>query len=73
MRLCLIICGAVLAGCGPKPASIIPPDLLTPCAGWQGRTPATEGELIRAGAAERAGRLCANGKLSAVAEIAGNP
>lgn len=72
MRLCLIICGAVLAGCGPDPLPIIPPDMLTPCPGWQGRTPATEGELLRAGAAERSGRLCANGKLAAVAAIGGS-
>lgn len=68
MRLCLIICGAVLAGCGNKPATV-PPDLLTPCPGWQGDAPATEGELIRAALAEKTGRQCANGKLEAVAGV----
>lgn len=68
MRLCLIICGAVLAGCGPK---AVPVELVTPCPGWQGATPATEGELIRAALAERAGRECANGKLEAVGRIVG--
>jgi hypothetical protein len=68
MRLYLIICAAVLAGCGHK-AATVPPDLLTPCPGWVGKTPATEGQLIRAALAEKAGRLCANGKLSAVAGV----
>jgi hypothetical protein len=69
MRLCLIICAALLAGCGSKEA--VPPDLLTACDGWRGATPKTEGELIRAGAAERAGRICANTKLEAVAAVLG--
>lgn len=73
MRLCLIIWCAALAACGPDPAPLVPPDMLTPCPGWQGRTPATEGELIRAGAAEKAGRQCANLKLAGVAEILVGP
>jgi hypothetical protein len=68
MRLYLIICAALLAGCGHK-AATVPPDLLTPCPGWQGARPATEGGLMRAAAAERAGRICANGKLAAVAGV----
>ncbi len=68
MHRYLIICATVLAACGPDPVAV-PAPLLTPCPGWQGRTPATEGELIRAGAAERAGRVCANGKLKAVAGL----
>lgn len=68
MRAYLIICAMVLAGCGRDPATV-PPDLLTPCPGWIGKTPATEGELIRAAAAEKAGRQCANGKLEAVAGV----
>jgi len=71
MRLCLIILCGALAACGRDLVPIVPPDMLTPCPGWKGRTPATEGELIRAGAAERAGRECANLKLSGVAEILG--
>lgn len=67
MRHCLIICALALAGCGPDP--VIPGDLLSPCDGWSGRRPETEGELIRAAAAEKGGRLCANGKLSAIAAM----
>jgi hypothetical protein len=70
MRRYLIICAVGLAGCGPDPATV-PPDLLTPCPGWQGNAPATEGELIRAAAAEKAGRTCANTKLQAVAAVVG--
>ncbi len=68
MRLCLIICGAVLAGCGPKPGPV-PPELVTPCPGWQGQAPATEGDLIRAALAEKGGRECANSKLAAIAAM----
>ncbi len=68
MRRYLIICAMALAGCGRDPI-IIPPDILLPCPGWQGAAPATEGQLIRAAAAERAGRVCANTKLDAVAAI----
>ena len=71
MRLCLIIFAAALAGCGRDIAPMVPADMLAPCPGWQGRTPATEGELLRAGAAEKAGRECANLKLSGVGEILG--
>lgn len=73
MRRCLIISAVVLAGCGPDLVPMVPADMLTPCPGWQGRTPATEGELLRAGAAEKAGRECANLKLSGVAEILAGP
>ena len=68
MRLCLIIFGAVLAGCGHKPAAI-PPELVAPCPGWQGPAPATEGDLIRAALAEKGGRECANSKLSTIAAM----
>lgn len=70
MCRCLIICAVLLAGCGRSVATV-PPDLLTPCPGWQGQTPASEGQVIRAAAAEKAGRLCANGKLQAVGEVLG--
>lgn len=67
MWRCLIICAGLLAGCGPDP--VIPADMLTPCPGWQGRRPQTEGELIRAALAEKGGRECANGKLQAIAAM----
>lgn len=71
MRRCLIILALLLAGCGPDVAA--PPALsvldLSPCPGWQGARPETEGELARAAAAEQAGRLCANAKLQAVADL----
>ena len=70
MRRCLIICAMLLAGCGPKPL-IVPADLLKPCPGWQGPVPATERQLARAAAAEKAGRICANTKLAGVAQIVG--
>lgn len=69
MRACLTIFAAALAGCGADPLPVVPADMVTPCPGWTGRTPATEGELIRAAAAEQAGRTCANLKLAGVAEI----
>lgn len=68
MRRCLIICAMALAGCGPD-AATIPAELLDPCPGWQGRRPATEGELIRAALAEKGGRRCANSKLAAIAAL----
>ena len=67
MRLCLTICAALLAGCGRE--AVIPPELVTPCPGWQGRRPATEGEVMRAALAEKGGRECANGKLAAIAAL----
>lgn len=73
MRRCLIIFAAALAACGPDPVPVVPADMLTPCPGWRGRTPATQGELIRAASAEKAGRQCANLKLQGVAEIVGAP
>ena len=68
MRHCLIICAMALAGCGPDPL-IIPPEMLTPCPGWPGPRPQTESQLLRAGAAEKAGRICANIKLEAVSAM----
>lgn len=66
MGRCLIICAMLLAGCGHEPAWLLLD--LTPCPGWAGPRPATEGQFARAAAAERAGRLCANAKLEAVSE-----
>lgn len=71
MRRCPIIFVAALAACGPDPVPVVPPDMLAPCPGWQGRTPQAAGELLRAAAAEKAGRECANLKLAGVAEILG--
>ncbi|PTV94997.1 hypothetical protein C8J27_106267 [Rhodobacter aestuarii] len=73
MRRLAITCALLLAACGADPA---PPPLagldLAPCAGWTGGVPDTEQRLMRAAAAERAGRLCANAKLVAVGEGAGS-
>lgn len=69
MRHCLIFCGLVLAACGRDPVPAIAALDLTPCPGWLGPRPATEGHLIRAAAAEQAGRLCANAKLAAAAAV----
>ena len=67
----LTICAALLTACGSKPVAppVIPADLLTPCAGWQGPVPSSEGQCARAALAEKTGRLCANEKLGSVAEI----
>ncbi len=65
-RLLAITCLLGLLGCGPKSTALDVLDL-TPCDGWTGPTPATEGQIIRAALAEKTGRLCANTKLDAVA------
>lgn len=62
----------LLAACGQPPieaAPLVPGALLAPCPGWQGPTPATQGDLIAAAAAERSGRLCANDKLASVKRL----
>ena len=64
----------LLAACGHpaiEVAPVVPAALLTPCAGWQGPTPATQGDLIEAVVAERSGRLCANDKLASVGRLIG--
>ena len=62
-----------LAGCsGPDVIRIertAPSDLFEPAPGWTGNTPRTERDLIRAAAAERAGRERANNQLCTLAEI----
>lgn len=76
MPRCLSICALVLAACS-RPVEYIevrpevPAALLTPCPGWTGPPPVTEGDLLRALGAEVGGRLCANDRLAAVAEIVG--
>lgn len=69
MRPWLIACAVLLAGCGSS-SLVIPPDLLEPEPGWEGAAPVTERQLLAAGLAERTGRLRANAKLAAVADIA---
>jgi hypothetical protein len=76
MRLCLLCLVSLLPGCmgrGSDPARLPPPnvpaDLVTPCAGYTGPVPTTEGQLSNALIAEAQGRGCANGKLTTVAEI----
>lgn len=71
----LLICTALLAACGPRPAPVvvasplIDPGVLQPAPGWQGPTPRNEGELIDAAAAERRGRLSCNAQLSTIEMI----
>lgn len=45
MPRCLIICLALLAGCGPDLPPLVPAELLVPPTGYTGATPATEGQL----------------------------
>lgn len=65
MARCLTICALLLAGCGTEPPALALLDL-APCPGWAGARPETDGQFARAAAAERAGRICANEKLSTV-------
>jgi hypothetical protein len=51
MRLYPIICLGLLAGCGRE--SIVPPDLLVPPTGYQGKTPQTEGQFFTAVATDK--------------------
>lgn len=71
LRSALLVATVALTACGSKPVAppVIPADLLTPCAGWQGPVPSSEGQFARAALAEKTGRLCANEKLGSVAEI----
>lgn len=73
MRLCLAICLALLASCGPKIKAPQPLALLdlAPCPGWQGATPSDERSFARAAAAEKAGRVCANAKLADAKAVTG--
>lgn len=76
MRPCLIFLVMLLGACsgpdGPQivaPPPTIPADLLRGCEGHTGPVPRTERQLILAAAAEKSGRLCANGRISAIREI----
>lgn len=79
MRLCHLCLAILLSACTkPAPRVIlaphpVPPDLLRPCAGYQGPLPRTEGALAKAIIAEAQGRACANARLVAVAEILSKP
>ena len=74
MRRYLTLCAMLLTSCS-APAELIvqappiPADLLVTCPGWSGPVPQTQGQLIDAAHAEQTGRRCANGKLTAIAEI----
>lgn len=69
MRRLAITCALLLAACGADPVPPLAGLDLTPCPGWTGGVPDTERRLMRAAAAERAGRLCANAKLVAVRAV----
>lgn len=74
MRLFLIISAALLASCGPEITTApIPADLLVPCAGWTGNSPANGGQLVDAAFAEKRGREACNLKLKAISEIVAGP
>ncbi|HEY0275626.1 MAG TPA: hypothetical protein VGC31_06110 [Paenirhodobacter sp.] len=58
----------LLANCGREAAANLQLLDSGSCVGWGGSTPTTERQFARAAAAEQAGRLCANAKLSALHE-----
>lgn len=71
LALCLI---PLLTGCGREQNTVvivptIPADLRSPCDGWRGSAPRTEGELLRAIVAEVSGRKCANTKIEGIDAI----
>ncbi|WP_126975561.1 hypothetical protein [Frigidibacter oleivorans] len=72
MRRLILACCLLPAACGPDPAAgpvAVPADMLTPCSGWTGPAPVTQGALLRAALAEKAGRLCANDKIASIDQI----
>ncbi len=79
MRLYPLCLPLLLAGCSQPASEVVipppqvPPDLLQPCAGYTGPLPQSEGQISDALIAEARGRSCANGRLTAVAEILTQP
>jgi hypothetical protein len=79
MRRYPIICALLLAACGREAGEarlVTPPvdlGILQPVTGWTGATPATEGDLISAAAAEKRGLMMCNGQLETVARILARP
>jgi len=74
MRLFPLFCALLLSGCLRDPElvagpSMVPADLLRPCAGYDGPMPQNEGQLSDALIAEAQGRACANARLEAVRQI----
>ncbi len=76
MRPFLISLTMLLAACSDRdgitvvaPPPVIPADLLQGCTGHTGPVPRTERQLILAAAAEKRGRLCANGRIDTIREI----
>ncbi|WP_243612918.1 hypothetical protein [Shimia aestuarii] len=74
MKRFLITCAALVSACGDNDPAVrvtAPPisaDLLQPEPGWTGGAPRTERDFALAVAAERAGRIRANGKLETIGE-----
>jgi len=62
MRLLAIMAVMLLASCGPRVD-------LSPCPGWEGKTPETMQDFALAASAEKYGRLCANSKLEVAAGL----
>lgn len=73
MRLSVILCAMALLSCGPKPVTVltpfVPEDLFQPALGWEGVSPQTEEQAIKAAEAEKSGRIRANNQLAAIREI----
>jgi len=79
MRLYPLCLPLLLTGCSQPVRELVilppnvPPDLLQPCAGYTGPLPHSEGQISDALIAEARGRSCANGRLTAVADILTQP
>lgn len=76
MNLWMIISVLLLSACGRDvPVNVPPPqvpaDYLVGCPGYSGPTPRTRGQFVDAAIAEKQGRLCANRKIEATAQILG--
>lgn len=71
MRHCLICFPLLLLGCGPDLVATrgVPPDLLVKPVGYEGRTPASEGELVGAMLADRAALGQCVAQIDAIADL----